>query len=103
MPGPTGSVIDILSQSNQANGAVTQLRLSGTYTAADFTIDTNDGLGFDPSYVRVLNETTGNSTESTPESADTLGVTFGNRKLGITVATAGPITSNSTTIIEARR
>jgi len=104
MPGPAGSTLSVVTNSNQANGSATILRLSGTYTAADFEINTADGLGFTPSYVRVLNETTGNDTESTPLSADTKGITYGpGRKLGVAVATAGPITTNSTVLIEAHR
>jgi len=91
----------------------------GTYTAVDFTITAADGLGFTPNKVEVLNLTDRTSTVAYRDTGLTTtgtlglvtvangtrtyaahGVTFGANSVGITIATAGPITNNDDFVIE---
>jgi hypothetical protein len=113
MPAPTGATIAILTQDAVPNSNHVILRMTGTYTAADFEITAADGLGFTPVSALVLNLTDKNSTKGWTGSATGLkdaagtptyaahGITFGERKLGIDVSVAGPITDNDVVIIEA--
>lgn len=87
---------------------------SGTYTAADFTITAEDGLGFTPGKVRVSDETARNETNAVVSNGDDglkivaagtrtsapHGVVVTPRSVAVTVSVAGPIASNSTFVIE---
>jgi len=91
----------------------------GTYTAADFEITAEDGLGFTPKKVRVINLTDRNSMEHWVNSGlgtsnaeglkdvaagtqtyATSGITVGTRSVTIDVSAAGPITDNDDFVIE---
>lgn len=112
----TGLTFTAENQGNTANAGYVRFKGSGTYTAADFTITPEDGLGFIPSVVRVLNltdstETIGyrsvatNGLKTIANGTRTYaahGITFSSsaRSITITVATAGPITDNDTFMIE---
>jgi hypothetical protein len=91
----------------------------GTYTAADFTITADDGLGFTPKKVKVLNLTDRTETvayinsglgTSNAEGLKTVaagtrtyaahGVTVGTRKVIVDVSVAGPITDDDDFVIE---
>jgi hypothetical protein len=116
--------------STQANSDHIFFVGSGTYVAADFTIDTVDGLGFPPSKVIVLNLTDRNSTTwwrdpladatantgldggdnakglkdaaGTPTYANA-GITSTDRSVTVDISVAGPITDNCDFVIEMWR
>jgi hypothetical protein len=112
----TGLTFVAENQGNTANSGYVRFKGSGTYTAANFTITAEDGLGFAPSVVRVLSltardETIGyasvatNGLKTVANGTRTLaahGITFttGVPSVGITIATAGPISSNDTFFVE---
>lgn len=115
MPVPTGATLAIVAQGNTANDKFVTFYLSGTYTAADFTLDYSDGLGFNPTWGRVSNITDRTETEGTNQSATGLvtvaagtrtaaahGITFGSRRAVIDVSVAGPVTDNDAALIEFR-
>ena len=124
----TGLTFVAANQGNIPNSGYVCFTGTGTYTAADFTIDASDGLGFTPFKVQVLNLTNSTSTLAynaaafnatgtvdtmvgTDEGLKTViagdrtyadhGVAIsGDREITITVATAGPITDNDDFVIE---
>lgn len=53
----TGLTFTAANQGNMPNSGYACFTGTGTYTAADFTIDASDGLGFTPFKVRVCNLT----------------------------------------------
>ena len=83
---------------------------TGTYTAADFTITADDGLGFTPTKVLVSNLTDRNETlayldaafiaGTVPVAADHGVARPRERTLTIDVSAAGPITDNDDFVIE---
>ncbi len=58
----TGLTFAVGSDGNMANSGFIYFTGTGTYTAADFIITAEDGLGFTPSKVKVLNLTDRNTT-----------------------------------------
>ena len=110
---PSGSTLRILSQGSTPNVGYVNFLLSGTYTAADFTIAASDGLGFNPVRARVLNLTDRTETEGVSGLTSGLksvaagtrtyaahGITFGKKSLTVDVSVAGPVTDNDTAMIE---
>lgn len=111
---PSGATLAVVTKGEHGIGNHFIGYLSGTYTAADFTIDYSDGLGFSPVAARVCNLTDRNETYGTDQSANGLvsvaagtrtlaahGITFGDRSLTVDVSVAGPVTDNDVVLIEA--
>jgi len=112
----TGLTVTTIAEDPTPGSQYLRLRGAGTYTAADFTVTAEDGLGFTPSQVHVLNLTDRNeSWAHADESVDASGlkdvaagtktdaahgVTIGKRAVTIDVSVAGPITDDDTFILE---
>lgn len=120
----TGLTFEAKVQGSMPNSDFVRFDGSGTYTAADFIITPEDGLGFIPSRVRVLNLTDRTETDayinsnlgtSNAEGLKTVadgtrtyaahGVTVATNKTSVTIdiSVAGPITDNDDFIIEMWR
>jgi len=121
----TGLTFAVADQGTTPNSGYVRFTGTGTYTAADFIITAEDGLGFTPTKVLVDNLTDGNSTlgyldaafiagtdaVATDEGRKTVtagdrtyadhGIAVtGKREITIDVSVAGPITDNDDFVIE---
>jgi hypothetical protein len=106
--------VTIITQTPTANGGHVVLELSGTYTAADFSIDASSGLGFSPAKARVTNLTGRITVEAASGMTSGLlsvaagtrtyvvhGLTFGKNSLSIDVSVNSIVTDNDTVLVEA--
>ena len=126
----TGLTFAVGTDDSSPNPAYTYFTGTGTYTAADFIITAEDGLGFTPSKVTVLNMSNGNSTTAFNAAAFNAGTAMvatdegvkvaatgthaltiadhgiaitGEREVTIDVSVAGPITDDDDFVIEMWR
>lgn len=82
---PSGVTLAVVSNDLGPAASEVVFAGSGTYTAADFTIDASDGLGFEPGYVMLINLT----DRVTMEQWVASGLDGGNNAKGLKSVAAG--------------
>lgn len=117
---PSGATLTVLSDGNTPNTGKWIGRLSGTYTAADMTLDATSypsaskiGLGIKPNHIRVTNLDDRISMEATYGSTSGLltvaagtrtyvahGFTWGDRSVVIPASTNSLFVTNKTMLFE---
>lgn len=111
---PSGAVVARMGNTGIPNSDLI-LHVSGTYTAADFTVDASDGVAFTPASARVVNMSTADQMEAWngvtnglktvtagTQTTEASGIAFGDRQLTLTVATVGIANNNEFLLILGR-
>lgn len=117
---PTGATLTVVSDGNTANTGRFIAVMSGTYTAADFSIDATSypaasktGFGIKPALVRITNMTDRTAIEVVRGQTNGIltvaagtrtfaahGLTLGERSIAVDVSVNSIVTDNDTILFE---